>query len=96
MNKFEEILESVYQEYLETHEDEVFIFSDEMGLNKKQFIEKCTNYSPFSSMYGFTLSSEEMSSENKYQWKFRNPESTKIPNTKLTLKYKGQTFISYN
>ncbi len=96
MKKFEEILDLAYQEYVETHEEEVFIFEDEMGLNKQQFIKKCTNYSSFSSMYGFVLNAEEMTDENKSQWKFRNPESTKIPNIKFTLKYKGQTFISYN
>jgi len=96
MKKFDEILELAYREYVETHEEEVFIFEDEMGLNKQQFITKCTNYSAFSSMYGFSLKSEEMSDEKISQWKFRNPESTEIPNTKFTLIHKGQTFISYN
>jgi hypothetical protein len=96
MKKFDEILELAYQEYVETHEHEVFIFDDEMGLNKQQFIEKCTNYSAFSSMYGFVLKSEEMTDETICQWKFRNPELTEIPNTRFTLIYKGQTFISYN
>lgn len=95
MEKFEEILDLAYQEYVETHEEEVFIFEDEIGLNKEQFIKKCTNYSPFSSMYGFVLKSEEMDDVAKSQWKFRNPGED-IPNTKLTLIYKGQTFISYN
>ena len=96
MKKFDEILELTYQEYAETHEEEVFIFDDEMGLDKQQFIEKCTNYSGFSSMYGFVLKSEELTDIDKSQWKFRNPELTEIPNTRFTLIYKGQTFISYN
>ena len=96
MKKFDEILELAYQEYVETHEHEVFIFDDEMGLDKHQFIEKCTNYSAFSSMYGFVLKSEEMDDVAKSQWKFRNPELTEIPNIRFTLIYKGQTFISYN
>lgn len=96
MKKFDEILELSYQEYVETHEEEVFIFDDETGLNKQQFIEKCTNYSAFSSMYGFVLKSKEMTDVDKSQWKFRNPELIEIPNTRFTLIYKGQTFISYN
>lgn len=95
MKKFDEILELAYQEYVETHEEEVFIFEDEIGLNKQQFIKKCTNYSAFSSMYGFVLKSEELDDVSKSQWKFRNPNED-VPNTKLTLIHKGQTFISYN
>jgi len=62
---FNNIIDKAYKNYKETHQDEIFIMSDEMGLNKEDFVKKVNNNYGFGFLFGITLNDRELSWEER-------------------------------
>ena len=108
--KYNEIIDEVYQNYLKTHKDETFIMLDEMDLSKEEFIEKAKNNYGFGFLFGITLNEHELSLEERvaiWDEKFLKdvkPEEMmnnldldgdNIPTKKITLEYNNEKFEIY-
>jgi hypothetical protein len=106
--KFNSVIDEVYQHYQESYEYEPFILRHEMGLSKEEFIEKATNNHGFSLLFGLSLKKREMTFEEKIQWvmKYTDVElenlaiterthDKRTPNNLITVFYKGEEFEAY-
>ena len=107
--RYNEIIDEVYQNYLKTHKDETFIMLDEMDLSKKQFIDRAKNNYGFGFLFGITLNEHELSLEERvelYETKTNTDTSFfpvlkdtlnfhKIPTKKITLEYNNEKFEIY-
>ena len=80
--RHDEIINEVYENYLKTHKNEIFIMLDEMDLSKEDFIKKITNNYAFGFMFGITLN------EQVYNDK-------EIPTKRITLEYNGEKIEIY-
>lgn len=73
MNKerYNQIIDEVYDYYLETHHHEPFILEEEMDLTKEEFIKEITNNYGFGFLFGIQLIKKELTFEQKIQWVMR-------------------------
>jgi hypothetical protein len=110
MNKetFNKIIDQVYIDYQNLHQDEPFILSEEMGLSKDEFINKATNNRCFGLLFGLDLTEKKLTFEEKINWVMRNTdvdlenlaitERAMHPDTPIkliTLKYQNKTVEIY-
>lgn len=63
--KYDHIIDEVYQTYLENHKEEFFIMSDEVDLTREEFIEKAKTSHGFGSIFGISLKELELSLEER-------------------------------
>jgi|688.fasta_scaffold527471_2 hypothetical protein len=66
--KFNQIIDEVYNNYLDTHHYEPFILDDEMDLSKEAFVKKATNNYGFSFLFGLELNERNLTFEEQIQW----------------------------
>jgi hypothetical protein len=64
--RYDKIIDEVYQYYLNTHKDELFILDEEMDLSKDKFIEKVTNNYGFGQLFGISLNERLLSFEERW------------------------------
>ncbi len=82
--RYDKIIDEVYQHYLNTHKDEIFILDEELDLSKEQFIEKVKNNYSFGFLFGIQLNERKLT-----------PSENTKPTKLITLIYKGETIESY-
>ena len=82
--RYDKIIDEVYQHYLNTHKDEIFILDEELDLSKEQFIEKVKNNYSFGFLFGIQLNEQKLT-----------PSENTKPTKLITLIYKGETIESY-
>ena len=70
--KFNKIVDEVYNHYLETHQDEPFILQEEMDLSKEDFIKKVTNNYGFGQLFGISLNERELSNDERFRIAYKN------------------------
>jgi hypothetical protein len=96
--RYDEIIDEVYENYLKTHKNETFVMLDEMDLSKEDFIKRATKNYGFGFLFGITLNERELSLEERtgIQMKRKDYQSfyTKeeldnniIPTKEITLEY---------
>lgn len=101
--KFNKLIDEVYNDYLKTHQYEPFILEDEMGLSKDQFIQKATNNYGFSFLFGLEFRERNLTFEEQIEWVMRNTDvemenlyiteevyKPTTPTKMVTLLYKGE------
>lgn len=66
--KFQQIIDEVYENYLKTYKDELFILEEEMDLSKEDFIKKAKNNYGFSHLFGLELNERNLTFEEQIQW----------------------------
>jgi hypothetical protein len=101
--KFNQVIDEVYNHYLETHKDEMFILEDEMDLSKEEFIKKATNNYGFSFLFGLEFRERNLTFEEQIEWVMRNTDvemenlyiteevyKPTTPTKIVTLFYKGE------
>jgi hypothetical protein len=74
--KFNQVIDEVYNHYLETHKDEPFILQEEMDLSKEDFIKKVTNNYGFGQLFGISLNERELGNKERIELAFKSIEST--------------------
>lgn len=74
--RFNEIIDVVYDHYLNTHKDEIFILTEEMDLSKEAFIDRVKANYGFGFLFGIQITEEVTD----------NPTASKV----ITLKYKDE------
>jgi hypothetical protein len=63
--RFDQVIDEVYQNYAETHENEPFIMINEMGLSREEFIKMATNNYEFGFLFGIRINERELSLEER-------------------------------
>ena len=69
--KFNQVIDEVYNYYLETHKDEPFILEDEMDLSKDEFVKKATNNYGFGYLFGISINERNLTFEEQIEWVMR-------------------------
>ena len=106
--KFNKIVDEVYNHYLETHHYEPFILDDEMDLSKEEFVKKATNNYGFSFLFGLELNERNLTFEEQIRWvmKYTDVEMENLyiteevykpttPTKLITITYNDKTIESY-
>jgi hypothetical protein len=91
--RYDKIIDEVYQYYLNTHKDELFILDEEMDLSKDKFIEKVKNNYSFGFLFGIQLNERKLTPSEIFN--LINELETIKPTKLITLIYKGETIESY-
>lgn len=91
--RYDKIIDEVYQHYLNTHKDEIFILDEELDLSKEQFIEKVKNNYSFGFLFGIQLNEQKLTASEivDYASKYKNGTPTKV----IRVAYDGETIESY-
>jgi hypothetical protein len=63
--RFDQVIDEVYQNYAETHENEPFIMINEMGLSREEFIKMATNNYEFGFLFGIRINKRELSEKER-------------------------------
>jgi len=105
MNKerYDQIIDEVYDYYHETHHYEPFILEEEMDLTKEEFVNEITNNYGFGFLFGIRLNKREITFEEKIQWvmKYTDVELEEeafkptTPTKLIKLIYKDEVIIFY-
>jgi hypothetical protein len=110
MNKerYDQIIDEVYQNYLENHHEEFFIMADEMDLTREEFIDKAKTSHGFGALFGINIKEIEMTFEEKLQWVMRHTDvelenlaiterayDPTTPTKRISLTYKKETIEIY-
>ena len=106
--EYNQIIDEAYKHYQETHENEMFILSEEMGLTKEQFINKATNNYGFGNLFDIQINKRKLTFAEKIQWvmKYTDVELENLaitervhhqdtPNHLVTIRYKTNEIEVY-
>lgn len=106
--RYNQIIDEVYDYYNETHHHEPFILEKEMSLTKEEFVKEITNNYGFGFLFGIQLNKKELTFEQKIQWvmRYTNVEMENLyiteeaykpttPTKLITLIYKNETIVIY-
>lgn len=76
---FDNMIDEVYNHYLNTHHNELFMMKNEMDLTKDQFVNKVTNNYGLGSLFNVRITEQLLNDDTK--------EITLIYNKKIYKKY---------
>jgi len=105
---YNQLIDDAYENYLNTHEYESFIMSDEMNLTKDEFIKKVNSSYGFANIFGLDIDKKEMTWDEKVQWVIKNTDvewenvyiveeahKETTPTKVITMTYKNQVVKYY-
>lgn len=72
--RFNQIIDFIYVDYLKTHEDNFLFLEDEMNLTKEQFVEKLTNNYGFGHSFDILITKFELTFDDKIRWVMKNTD----------------------
>ena len=73
-DKFNQIIDDAYQNYLDNHHYEPFILEEEMDLSKEDFINTAKNNYGFSFLFGLELNERKLTFEEQIQWVMKHTD----------------------